>query len=307
LVAGGGVQCWGANTSGQLGDGTTLQRLLPTGVSGLGTGTAAIAAAQMSTCALTSLGGVKCWGANAGSATPVDISGLTSGIVEIGIGGNFACVLTQSSAIQCWGDNSNGRLGDGTTIAHSAPANVVAFGGSDLLNQSISFAALPDRPAGSPPFAVSATAGSSLPMIFSSITPGVCSVSGNIVTLIAAGACTIAANQTGDDTGTYADALQVTRTFRVTSTQSTQTISGFTPTSPIPYAANGGFTLFATGGGSGNPVVFASITPETCTVTGSVAHIIASGTCTLTANQAGNAGFSAAPQVTATVIISKAN
>ncbi len=57
-------------------------------------------------------------------------------------------------------------------------------------------------------------------------------------------------------------------------------------------------TVTATGGGSGNPVLFTSTTPATCTVSGAMVTGVATGTCTIAANQAGNAGYSAAPQVT---------
>ena len=54
---------------------------------------------------------------------------------------------------------------------------------------------------------------------------------------------------------------------------------------------------------TGNAVTFASTTPLVCTVSGSTATIVSAGTCSLTADQAGNGNYEAAPQVTASVVI----
>ncbi len=139
LTTAGGVQCWGRNDSGQLGDGTTTHRNLPVDVVGLGGGVVAIAAGGYHTCALTASGGVQCWGFNyygqlgdgteVGRPTPVDVVGLGGGAVAIAAGGKHTCALTTAGGVQCWGDNGAGQLGDGTTTHRNIPVDVVGLGG----------------------------------------------------------------------------------------------------------------------------------------------------------------------------------
>ncbi len=137
LSATGGVKCWGANNSGQLGDGSTTQRLTPVDVAGLSSGIEAIAAGESHTCALTAAGGVKCWGYNFygqlgdGSTTrrlaPVDVVGLSGGIKAIAAGGTHTCALTDAGGVKCWGANFSGQLGDGSTSQRLAPVDVVGL------------------------------------------------------------------------------------------------------------------------------------------------------------------------------------
>lgn len=155
LTAGGGVRCWGSNFMGLLGDGTTMNRLTPVDVSGLGTGVAAIAVGQSHSCALTTVGGVKCWGANfvgqlgddttESRLTAVDVSGLSSGVTAIAAGPQQTCALTSAGGVKCWGNNRNGELGDGTTTTRltavdvnglSSGAIAIAMGGSHACAQT---------------------------------------------------------------------------------------------------------------------------------------------------------------------------
>src|SRR5215203_88690 len=60
----GGVDCWGGNFDGQVGDGTLADRRRPVRVAGLQSGVKGIVAGRVHTCALTNGGGVECWGWN---------------------------------------------------------------------------------------------------------------------------------------------------------------------------------------------------------------------------------------------------
>ena len=84
-----------------------------------------------------------------------------------------------------------------------------------------------------------------------------------------------------------------------------QTITGFTPASPV-FVGAPPVTLIATGGASGNPVVFAtSSAASVCTLANGVVSFTGVGSCNLTANQAAASGFAAAIQVTATIVINQ--
>jgi alpha-tubulin suppressor-like RCC1 family protein len=137
VIPAGGVKCWGDNASGELGDGTNADRRTPVDVVGLSSGVTALSAGISHTCAVTSTGGVKCWGGNVfgdlgdGTTTerdaPVDVSGLASGVRTIVSGADHTCALTDQGAVLCWGSNDVGQLGDGTTTDHPVPVSVAGL------------------------------------------------------------------------------------------------------------------------------------------------------------------------------------
>ncbi len=151
LTSTGNAVCWGANSSGQLGNGTSNAQsdspvqVLESAGSGPLNGGVAITAGKDTICAVASGGAVYCWGGNAqgelgaGSDSnamapvPVPLSGLSSGVAAIAAGDDHACAVTTTGSVQCWGLNLDGQLGSGNTAASSSPVQAVGQGNSASL------------------------------------------------------------------------------------------------------------------------------------------------------------------------------
>ncbi|PAT37256.1 hypothetical protein CK625_06430 [Vandammella animalimorsus] len=142
------------------------------------------------------------------------------------------------------------------------------------------------------------------PVTYSSSTPTVCTVdAAGKVTMLAAGDCTIAADQAGNDN--YSAAAQVSQTIAIG--KQVQAIT-FPAQQKQTFSPNGTFTLSGVkGGDSKNPVTYSSTTPTVCTVDANSGEVtmLAAGDCTIAANQAGNDNYSAAAPVSQTIVIGK--
>jgi hypothetical protein len=173
-------------------------------------------------------------------------------------------------------------------------------------SQTISFTSTPPVGAvvGGPTYTVTATATSGLPVVFTidASATSVCTISGSTVSFIGAGTCVIDANQPGN--ANFNAAPQVQQSVAVG--KGAQTIS-FTSTPPASPAVGGTYVVSATAT-SGLTVTFtiAAASASVCSISGSTVTFIGTGTCTINANQAGNANYTAAPQVQQSFTVNQA-
>ncbi|MEV7621517.1 hypothetical protein [Actinoplanes sp. NPDC089786] len=143
---GGDLYCWGDNTYGQVGDGTTTARPAPVKVRG---GVLQVAAGADHTCAILVDRSLVCWGrddagqlgqgaAGVPVTTPQAVPGLDD-LADVAAGGDTTCALDDAGAAWCWGSNSDGQVGDGTAgatpVATPTSVDTAPLGSDDELGQ----------------------------------------------------------------------------------------------------------------------------------------------------------------------------
>lgn len=120
----GAVYCWGANHSGQIGDGTVIGMDVDVVLGGLVLeGAIDLQAGRDHTCALLGDGRIACWGADylgelgdgggGPRTTPVYVAGIDDA-VTIAIGDSHGCALHEDGGVSCWGSDAFAQLGDGS-------------------------------------------------------------------------------------------------------------------------------------------------------------------------------------------------
>ena len=206
-------------------------------------------------------------------------------------------VTVANNAAGCGGIASipNNHFGWGRVDA------LAAYNLEPSLNQTITFPAIADKTFGDADVSLDATASSARTVSYA--VAGNCTLVGGKVHITGAGSCTVTASQAGLDAYDiaagapvpYYPAPDVSRTFAIA--KASQTID-FGPLADKTFGVNdGNFDVSATAS-SGLPVSFAASGP--CSVSGVTVDITGVGDCTITASQAGNDNYNAAPNVSRT-------
>jgi gliding motility-associated-like protein len=199
-------------------------------------------------------------------------------------------------------------IGTGTSvITASQPGNAFYNAAPDVTviltvikaDQSITFTALPQKTVGDPDFSPGAIASSGLEVAYSSSNEAVATVIGNQIHVIASGTSVITASQAGNDS--YNAAAVVQQTLSVV--KSSQTI-----TFPSLEAVTFGDDDFEAGAtaSSGLTVSYTSGNPSVATIIDGLIHVSGAGTAVITASQAGNDNFNAAPDAQQVLTVNKA-
>src|SRR3954468_14109464 len=115
-----------------------------------------VSGGEGSACAVTSFGGVLCWGSNSvgelgdgGSpgiqpASTVPVRVMSGGATQVSVGWNEACARMTTGAVKCWGNNGSGQLGNGSTPAakpfSTVPVTVSGLSGTSSVSVGANFA-----------------------------------------------------------------------------------------------------------------------------------------------------------------------
>ena len=282
-MAAGGVKCWGLNNSGQLGDGTTTNRLAPMDVVGL---PASVHVESMS--------------AGGGDRNLVGSITLNPTVAEAG---SETCVVANGVAL-CWGHGALAPVERATDVRVIAARQGNAITRYTLCCQEFGTRSCAVRM----DFSVTCW-DYRTNSIYRSATIPFSDHSRTVTTGEDYKACAlVGSSQIASDLADHVECAQGSGFPSIGDSISTvlTTASGLNPQSitfgtPAPTViANVGDSLVLTinAGGSGNPVILNSTTPSICSVSGNTVTGLAQGKCIITADQAGNSQYEAAPQAT---------
>ena len=144
IASTGAPYCWGDNSSGELGNGTTTSTNLPVAVTNGGVAASSVSAGYFETCGLNPSVGTYCWGndqygqlgngttgTSVSTPSAVTTSGALSGVTvtRLSVGQGHVCALGATGAAYCWGYDAYGQLGNnGITTPVNTPVAVTTTG-----------------------------------------------------------------------------------------------------------------------------------------------------------------------------------
>lgn len=164
-------------------------------------------------------------------------------------------------------------------------------------DQTITFGILPTKTFGNAAFDLTATASSTLSVVFASSNPAVATISGNTVTIVGAGTTTITASQAGN--ANFNSAVNVTQLLTINKADQIITFGALSPKT----VGDAAFNLNATAS-SGLAVSYSSSNSAVATISGNTVTIIGSGTTSITSSQTGNNNYNAAANVEQVLTVS---
>jgi alpha-tubulin suppressor-like RCC1 family protein len=136
------LRSWGDNFTGELGNGTTVNRSLPGTVPGL-SNVLSVSAGWVQTVAALADGTARSWGSNrngelgdgttATRLSPVPVAGL-SGVAQVSAGVFYSMALLSDGTARAWGDNSDGELGDASFSSSLTPVSVFGLTGATQIS-----------------------------------------------------------------------------------------------------------------------------------------------------------------------------
>lgn len=139
ILQSGGVQCWGQNSGGKLGNNSNLHSSSPVSVQSLSSSVRSLSLGESQSCALTVTNAAFCWGGNnfgeiGDSSTTqrwvaTQVSGMGSGVMALSAGDSHSCAVLISGDVKCWGSDSSGQLGNGIEGSRTSPGTAVSLGG----------------------------------------------------------------------------------------------------------------------------------------------------------------------------------
>lgn len=132
--------CWGADGSGQLGNGSpNNDEAVPVEVLGAATTWTRVGAGGDHTCAGRTSGRLFCWGDDASGqlgngnaiiadqAAPLQVAGANTDWLSVSAGGTHTCARRTMGRLFCWGSDAFGQLGNGPVVTPDQSAPVAAL------------------------------------------------------------------------------------------------------------------------------------------------------------------------------------